>query len=207
MTPLPDVRTQPCSRDWDPVLGKAWRPGRSQLDLCFSHPRLAAESCLLWLASLRVTTGSFPAWGLYCWTQLLGSAHLWGHPALWLDPHQLLLCPVNLLLYCLWTYSQHLFGVSLPRCSFPEPLPAFLTMEWILGAQPRWVLRYTVCLFVFYVSLKIEEGDFPCGAVVKTLHSQCRQPSSIPGQGTRSHMHATTKEPTCCNQDPVQPNK
>ena len=24
-------------------------------------------------------------------------------------------------------------------------------------------------------------------------------PSSIPGRGTRSHMHAATKKPTCCN--------
>ena len=39
-------------------------------------------------------------------------------------------------------------------------------------------------------------------------------PGSIPGQGTRSHMHAatksshaTTKEPACRNWDPVQPNK
>ena len=27
----------------------------------------------------------------------------------------------------------------------------------------------------------------------KTLCSQCRDPSSIPGHGTRSHMHATTE--------------
>ena len=39
-------------------------------------------------------------------------------------------------------------------------------------------------------------------------------PGSIPGQETRSHMHAatksshaTTKEPTCHNKDPVHPNK
>ena len=44
-------------------------------------------------------------------------------------------------------------------------------------------------------------------------------PGSIPGQGTRSHMHAatkslhattkgphaTTKDPACCNEDPAQP--
>ena len=24
-------------------------------------------------------------------------------------------------------------------------------------------------------------------------------PGSTPGQGTRSHMHASTKEPACCN--------
>ena len=47
-------------------------------------------------------------------------------------------------------------------------------------------------------------------------------PGSIPGQGTRSRMHATIKDPSCCNQrshtlqpkiphaaakDPAQPNK
>ena len=39
-------------------------------------------------------------------------------------------------------------------------------------------------------------------------------PGLIPGRGTRSHMHAstkslhaTTKEPACRNLDPAQPNK
>ena len=52
--------------------------------------------------------------------------------------------------------------------------------------------------------------DFPGGAVVKTPCSRFRAPSSFPGQGTRSHMHAATKssnaatkEPTCHNEDPV----
>ena len=30
--------------------------------------------------------------------------------------------------------------------------------------------------------------DFPGGPAVKTLRSQCRGPSSIPGRGTRSRM-------------------
>ena len=30
--------------------------------------------------------------------------------------------------------------------------------------------------------------DFPGSPVAKTLSSQCKSPSSIPGQGTRSHM-------------------
>ena len=41
-----------------------------------------------------------------------------------------------------------------------------------------------------------------------------RGPGSIPDQGTRSHMpattkslHAATKEPDYLNKDPVQPNK
>ena len=39
--------------------------------------------------------------------------------------------------------------------------------------------------------------DFLGGAVVKTPCSQCRRPG--PGQGTRSHMHATAKESMCGN--------
>ena len=35
--------------------------------------------------------------------------------------------------------------------------------------------------------------DFPGGLVAKTLCFQCRGPGLIPGQGTRSHMHAATK--------------
>ena len=48
--------------------------------------------------------------------------------------------------------------------------------------------------------------DFPGGAVVGTPRSHRRGPGSIPGQGTRSHMHAatkslhaTTKDPACHN--------
>ena len=48
--------------------------------------------------------------------------------------------------------------------------------------------------------------DFPGGPVVKTPTPSAGGPGSIPGQGTRSHMHAatkssnaTTKEPACCN--------
>ena len=55
--------------------------------------------------------------------------------------------------------------------------------------------------------------DFPGGPVGKTLHSQCRGPGSIPGQGTRSRTcaatksaHAATKDPTCLNEDPVGRN-
>ena len=37
--------------------------------------------------------------------------------------------------------------------------------------------------------------DFPGGPVGKTPRSQCRGLCSIPGRGTRSHMHAATKSP------------
>ena len=33
-----------------------------------------------------------------------------------------------------------------------------------------------------------ESRDFPDGPMAKTLHTQCWECSSIPGQGTRSHM-------------------
>ena len=35
---------------------------------------------------------------------------------------------------------------------------------------------------------EILQGDFPCGPVAKSQHSQCRIHSSISGQGPRSHM-------------------
>ena len=35
---------------------------------------------------------------------------------------------------------------------------------------------------------KKRKRDLPGGPVAKTLRSQCRGPSLIPGQGTRSHM-------------------
>ena len=49
-------------------------------------------------------------------------------------------------------------------------------------------------------------GDFPGGAVVKNSPPNAGYAGLIPGQGTRSHMHAatksshaTTKEPAGCN--------
>ena len=42
--------------------------------------------------------------------------------------------------------------------------------------------------------------------MAKTPHSQCRDPGSIPGQGTRSHM-PQLKDLTSHNKDPAQPNK
>ena len=54
---------------------------------------------------------------------------------------------------------------------------------------------------------KINFRDFPGGTVVKNPPSNAGDTGSIPGQGTRSHMHAatksshaTTKEPIGCNQ-------
>ena len=49
--------------------------------------------------------------------------------------------------------------------------------------------------------------DLPGGPVVKTLHSQCWGPCSIPGQETRFHMpqlkisSAATKDPACWNEE------
>ena len=41
--------------------------------------------------------------------------------------------------------------------------------------------------------MKKPTGDFPGGTVVKNLPSSAGGLGSIPGQGTRSHMHAATK--------------
>ena len=41
--------------------------------------------------------------------------------------------------------------------------------------------------------------DFPGGAVVKNPPQNAGDVCSIPGQGTRFHMHATTKEPASHN--------
>ena len=56
------------------------------------------------------------------------------------------------------------------------------------------------------LELEMEPGDFPAGAVLKNPSSNAGGAFSVPGQGTRSHMHATTKssyattkEPTCHN--------
>ena len=45
----------------------------------------------------------------------------------------------------------------------------------------------------FLLMPKGKGRDFPGGAVVKTPHSQCRGPGFDLRQGTRAHMHATTK--------------
>ena len=47
-------------------------------------------------------------------------------------------------------------------------------------------------------TFKIQAWDFPGGAVVKNPPSNAGDSGLIPGQGTRSHMHAATK--TWCNQ-------
>ena len=61
------------------------------------------------------------------------------------------------------------------------------------------------------LELRAEDGDsilnsgkraFPGGPVGKTLCSQCGGPGSIPGRGTRSHMHATTNSPHAATNSP-----
>ena len=61
-------------------------------------------------------------------------------------------------------------------------------------------------LLVHRVELINKNRDFPGVAVVKNPPLNAGDTGSIPGQGTRSHMHAatkslpaTTKEPTDCN--------
>ena len=47
--------------------------------------------------------------------------------------------------------------------------------------------------------------DFPGGPVAKTPHSQCRGRGFDPWSGNWI-PHATAKDPTCCNEDPVYHN-
>ena len=78
------------------------------------------------------------------------------------------------------------------------------------------VVRYKISIqkinFILYTNNKNEIkkttvlGDFPGGAVDGTPRSNAGCLGSIPGQGTRSHMHAATKslntatkEPACRN--------
>ena len=56
--------------------------------------------------------------------------------------------------------------------------------------------------------MKTKCRDFPGGPVAKTLSSQCRGPSSIPGQGARFHMLLTKSSPaTSKDPDLEQSNK
>ena len=48
--------------------------------------------------------------------------------------------------------------------------------------------------------------DFPGGAVVKTLQSQCSGPGFDPGQGTRSHIYASTRSSHATAKEPVGRN-
>ena len=48
--------------------------------------------------------------------------------------------------------------------------------------------------------------DFPGGAVVKTHAPNAGGPGSIPGQGTRSHMHAATKSSHATTKEPASRN-
>ena len=48
--------------------------------------------------------------------------------------------------------------------------------------------------------------DFPGGAVVKNLPSNAGDADSIPDQGTRSHMHATTKSSHATDKEPASRN-
>ena len=49
-----------------------------------------------------------------------------------------------------------------------------------------------------YLNKKELQG-LPCGPVVRLSTPNAGGPGSIPGQGTRSRMHAATKKLTCHN--------
>ena len=57
------------------------------------------------------------------------------------------------------------------------------------------------------VFLKITiDRDFPGGTVVKNPPSNAWDSGSIPGQGTRSHMHAATKSSHATTKEPTGRN-
>ena len=47
------------------------------------------------------------------------------------------------------------------------------------------------------------DRDFPGGPVVRLHAPNGAGPGSIPGRGTRSHMHATTKSSRAATKDPA----
>ena len=62
-------------------------------------------------------------------------------------------------------------------------------------------------------NLKTRCRGFPGDLVAKTLHSRCRGPGFAPRSGneiphaTTKGLHVPAKDPTCHNEDLVQPNK
>ena len=62
-------------------------------------------------------------------------------------------------------------------------------------------------------AFKEKTAGLATGPVAKTLHSQCRAPGFDPWTGNQiphaanKGSHAKTKDPTCHNEDLVQPNK
>ena len=92
---------------------------------------------------------------------------------------------------------QDPMGCSLPGSSVHGICQARV-LEW-------GVIAFSVLLHYHWVSFKNQ--GLPWWSDGLRLHApNCREPRSIPGQGTRSHM-SQLKESTCCNQDLVQLNK
>ena len=54
--------------------------------------------------------------------------------------------------------------------------------------------------------IKSDLRDFPGGTVVKTHAPNAGGLGSIPGQGTRSHMHAATKSSHAATKEPASHN-
>ena len=86
------------------------------------------------------------------------------------------------------------------------------------GARPSalWLFSFLPAGLWYPVKSKLKLGKIETFLVVQWLGlctPNAEVPSSIPRQGTRSHIaptkssHTTTKHPTGCNWDLVQPNK
>ena len=63
-------------------------------------------------------------------------------------------------------------------------------------------------------SARMWQGDFPGGLVAETPHSLCRglkfhlwSGNWIPLAAMKKIPHATSRDPECRNEDPVQPNR
>lgn len=104
--------------------------------------------------------------------------------------------------------SQGLAGVDghLPSAHFPllglsfSVLTAPQDENW---KCPLWAWWHRIPLLLEITVLEVWVGNFPVAKgspVAKTTCSQCREPGSIPGQGTRSH---TAQPRACHNEDSI----
>ena len=129
-------------------------------------------------------------------------------------------------LLCPWNYPSKNTGVFFSRGSSPGDLPhpgikpgspAF-EADSLLSQLPRKLThththththtqretrkeRPSMGELRILIQSKVPGSDLSHGLLAKTLHSQCRGPSSIPSQRTRSHM-SQLKDSATKTQDP-----
>ena len=98
-------------------------------------------------------------------------------PPLWINPWNLFHHPVvgSLCPHHYWGCVCCFSCLSFPT-EVSVPLGIFRSVPLLYPQHPIWN------------DWRMKLRDFPDGPVVKIPHSLCWGPSSIPGQGTRSHM-------------------